>query len=186
MASNTCATHLVDCPENEVIPAPFAPAGDLTEEEGSPMAKNATSPRILRLKPGEKLPDGPPRRRDRTRFGYILLVWPDPDRGAAFEVAVLEHRVDGDHVTTAEHVHHINHVKDDNRPENLQAMTASAHMRLHGGNMPDHHGTSGGYTNHKCRCVDCRAAWATTMREYKRRRVAEGRPLPKYPKKGSL
>lgn len=101
-------------------------------------------------------------------------------------MAVLEHRVDGDHVTTAEHVHHINHVKDDNRPENLQAMTASAHMMLHGGNMPDHHGTSGGYTNNKCRCVDCRAAWATTMREYKRRRVAEGRPLPKYPKKGSL
>jgi hypothetical protein len=50
MASNTCATHLVDWPENEVIPAPFAPAGDLTEEAGSPMAKNATSPRVLRLR----------------------------------------------------------------------------------------------------------------------------------------
>lgn len=33
------------------------------------------------------------------------------------------------------------------------------------------HGTSGGYTNHRCRCVGCRAAWAAAMRRYKAKRA---------------
>ena len=28
------------------------------------------------------------------------------------------------------------------------------------------HGTPGGYTNHRCRCDDCRRAWAEYMRRY--------------------
>lgn len=31
------------------------------------------------------------------------------------------------------------------------------------------HGTSGGYTNHACRCRDCRSAWSRTMESYRRR-----------------
>lgn len=38
------------------------------------------------------------------------------------------------------------------------------------------HGTTGGYTNHRCRCDDCRAANAETQRESKRRRLEK--PIP--------
>lgn len=31
------------------------------------------------------------------------------------------------------------------------------------------HGTVSGYTNHKCRCVDCREAQAAYMRELRRK-----------------
>lgn len=40
------------------------------------------------------------------------------------------------------------------------------------------HGTTGGYGNWKCRCQECRAAWAAYKREYRRWRMAwtgEGR-----------
>ena len=30
------------------------------------------------------------------------------------------------------------------------------------------HGTAGGYTNHRCRCSECRGAWADYMRTYQR------------------
>lgn len=32
------------------------------------------------------------------------------------------------------------------------------------------HGTSGGYTNHKCRCDECRVAFNESMRKYQKRR----------------
>jgi hypothetical protein len=35
------------------------------------------------------------------------------------------------------------------------------------------HGTPGGYTNHRCKCVDCRTAWATYRRV---RRIKEALP----------
>jgi hypothetical protein len=38
-----------------------------------------------------------------------------------------------------EHVHHINGVKDDNRPENLVALTKSAHHRLHTDSLHRYH-----------------------------------------------
>jgi hypothetical protein len=31
------------------------------------------------------------------------------------------------------------------------------------------HGTSGGYTNHRCRCPDCKEAWAVAYRAYMNR-----------------
>lgn len=34
------------------------------------------------------------------------------------------------------------------------------------------HGTLGGYTNHRCRCDKCRAAWRAYMRKYMRDRRA--------------
>lgn len=38
------------------------------------------------------------------------------------------------------------------------------------------HGTSGGYTNHKCRCTECRAAWAVLIMKMKARRKAAPTP----------
>lgn len=35
------------------------------------------------------------------------------------------------------------------------------------------HGTSGGYSNHKCRCDDCRLAWNKYCREKKRKKRLE-------------
>lgn len=38
--------------------------------------------------------------------------------------------------------------------------------------VPRWHGTTGGYTNHKCRCDGCRAAWAEYTRGIKARRAS--------------
>lgn len=38
------------------------------------------------------------------------------------------------------------------------------------------HGTTGGYTNHKCRCDDCRAALREYQKERRRARIAEATP----------
>ena len=32
------------------------------------------------------------------------------------------------------------------------------------------HGTAGGYTNHRCRCVECRRAWSLHISEYRTKR----------------
>jgi hypothetical protein len=37
------------------------------------------------------------------------------------------------------------------------------------------HGTAGGYTNHKCRCDECRAVWSVYNRAAKQRRRARSR-----------
>jgi len=40
------------------------------------------------------------------------------------------------------------------------------------------HGTSGGYGNHKCRCAECRAAWAASVAVSQERRSK--RPVPEH------
>lgn len=78
------------------------------------------------LSPGEPVPASPPTCRYRNG-PYWALEWRLHDE----IVRVLEHRVIGGCVTTAEVVHHANHDKLDNRPENLMPMTHAEHNALH-------------------------------------------------------
>lgn len=87
----------------------------------------ATPQRIRTLRPGEPVPDWPPRRYP-DRKGYIRCRW---RVGVGEQVETLEHRIVDGRVTTAQHVHHINHVTSDNRPENLLPMHGSTHMQGH-------------------------------------------------------
>ncbi len=81
---------------------------------------------IRQLRAGETPPEGEPRR-FKNASGYVRLRWRiGPDQ----MVECYEHRL----VAGAEpgdHVHHLNGVKDDNRPENLQRLTAAEHMSHH-------------------------------------------------------
>lgn len=78
--------------------------------------------------------------RMRIDSGYVLVY--APDHPAAYKTPrsrvgyVLEHRLvweqaNGRRPRPDEHVHHINGIRDDNRPENLVALTRSEHRRLH-------------------------------------------------------
>lgn len=65
-----------------------------------------------------------------NNYGYVML-W-EPEHPGAFHGWFPEHRLVveqriGRHLLTDEHVHHINGVKDDNRPENLQVLGHSEH-----------------------------------------------------------
>ncbi|NUS00404.1 MAG: hypothetical protein HOV67_34710, partial [Kribbellaceae bacterium] len=82
---------------------------------------------IRQLRPGEAVPDTQPRRYGSGQ-GYIRLRW---KVGTRQYVETYEHRVVDGHVTTAEHVHHRNRVRDDNRPENLEHLTAEEHGEEH-------------------------------------------------------
>jgi uncharacterized protein (DUF1330 family) len=69
------------------------------------------------------------------KSGYIQVYAPDHP-AASMDGYVPEHRLIvekqlGRFLTRAEHVHHINGVKDDNRPENLIALPHAEHTRMH-------------------------------------------------------
>lgn len=94
-----------------------------------PCRKARNSERSVRhLAPGERVPEGEPRRYG-SSHGYVRLRW---RIGVRRYVETYEHRVFDGHVTTEDHVHHLNHDRSDNRPENLQQMTALEHLSHHG------------------------------------------------------
>jgi hypothetical protein len=66
--------------------------------------------------------------------GYVLIKMPDHPR--AHNGYVLEHIVVaegklGRRIRKNESVHHINHVRSDNDPSNLDVLSRSNHARLH-------------------------------------------------------
>ena len=67
--------------------------------------------------------------------GYILIYKPDhPFHNSQGYVKehrfVIEQKI-GRYLTKKEYVHHINHIKDDNRIENLMIIDPGSHSRLH-------------------------------------------------------
>ena len=72
------------------------------------------------------------RKRDK---GYILVYKPEHHRADRHgyvreHVLVLEEKL-GRPILKTENTHHINQIKDDNRPENLTVMSAKEHGKLH-------------------------------------------------------
>jgi hypothetical protein len=82
---------------------------------------------IRQIEPGEAVPLASPRRYKNAQ-GYVRLRW---RVGGCEYVECYEHRVVNGIVTDAEHVHHVNGNRADNRPENLKALQASEHARHH-------------------------------------------------------
>lgn len=67
--------------------------------------------------------------------GYVLAR--APEHPQAIKGYVLEHRLVmeqklGRPLATSEHVHHLNHDRSDNRPENLELVDRQEHGRRHG------------------------------------------------------
>lgn len=82
---------------------------------------------VRTLRPGEQVPPGAPSRYVRPR-GYVLLRW---RIGVRQYVEVYEHRVIAGRVTEADHVHHLNGNRSDNRPENLLQVSTEEHAAEH-------------------------------------------------------
>lgn len=78
-----------------------------------------------RLRDDEPVPDTEPVKY-RTSAGYVLLRW---KVGVRSYVEALEHRIVTGRVS--KEVHHINGIKDDNRPENLMPVTSTQHGAEH-------------------------------------------------------
>jgi hypothetical protein len=82
---------------------------------------------IRQLKAGESVPSGSPRRYVSGK-GYVRLRW---KCGVRSYVEAYEHRVVDGRITTAEHVHHKNRDRADNRPENLEHLSVEEHQAEH-------------------------------------------------------
>lgn len=85
-------------------------------------------------RPGERMHNGRPIRYDAK--GYVL-IWEPTHPNKSLKGWQLEHRVVaekalGRYLRSDEHIHHVNHRKDDNAPANLQVMDGIEHAKLSG------------------------------------------------------
>jgi hypothetical protein len=67
------------------------------------------------------------------KWGYRLLYTPERHKSHpySYEHVLVAEKMIGRRLAKGEHVHHLNGVKLDNRPENLLVCTASEHRILH-------------------------------------------------------
>lgn len=70
-----------------------------------------------------------------AKNGYVMVYLPDHPRsysnGYALEHVVIAEREIGRAILPTECVHHINHIKTDNRPANLEVITTRRHKSIH-------------------------------------------------------
>lgn len=73
--------------------------------------------------------------RYKNKSGYIFVLAPShpsaDSRGYVKEHALVWEQTHGMPVPTGKIIHHLNGIEDDNRPENLVALTQAEHMKLH-------------------------------------------------------
>jgi predicted transcriptional regulator len=83
--------------------------------------------RIRTLRPGESAPTSEPRRY-KSADGYMRLRWLV---GPQQYVECYEHRLVAGMPSESMEVHHLNGIRDDNRPENLAVLTPEEHQAQH-------------------------------------------------------
>lgn len=114
--------------------------------------------------------------------GYYILC-PITDGSINYDTYVYEHRLvyelyNNVKLTKDQHVHHINHIRNDNRPENLTVLSNSEHAYLHARENGYHSGTP--------YCIDC----GTQLSSWKATRCvecsAQHRQVKGHPTKSQL
>lgn len=145
------ADHEVACPEGRWVAAGNLKPGDAVLTNGTPTCKSCGGThRVTTYRYAKHVGicrsciGGFRRKKGKgiDKDGYVRLYgmhWhPRANKaGQVYEHIVVMERVLGRPITASEHVHHKNHVRHDNRTENLEVLPATEHY--------EHHGKCGGY-----------------------------------------
>lgn len=106
-----------------------------------------------------------------------LAIQRDNERCVRCGMTREEHRSKYDKDLTVDHIDrqgsNVPVSQKNNHLDNLQTLCFPCHGEksfIDSGRGRSSHGTPSMYVNQGCRCNDCRAAWASRMREYKRNR----------------